>query len=204
MSKVIKDLSALLPCAKKAAELFLKECEKAGLKVRVTETYRTQERQNELYQQGRTKPGKVVTWTKNSRHTSRRAWDICQNIKGLEYDQSKGFFDNCGKVAKKLGITWGGEWKTPDKPHFEVNSDWQEPTEEIDMEELMKLKAQVEMLKASKPKIYNKTEEIPNWGRETVKKLVDGGILFGSSDNNLNISEDMVRILVILERAGRI
>ncbi len=204
MSKVIKDLSALLPSAKRAAELFLKECEKKGLKVRITETYRTQERQNELYAQGRTKPGKVVTWTKNSRHTSRRAWDICQNIKGKEYDQSEGFFIKCGKVAKKLGITWGGDWKTPDRPHFEVSVDWQEPIGEIDMEELFKLKAEVEALKATKPKIYNKTEEIPTWGRETVKRLTENGILFGGSDNNLNISEDMVRILVILERAGKI
>ena len=204
MSSVIKDLSSLLPNAKKAAQLFLKECEKAGLKVRITETYRSQKRQNELYEQGRTKPGKVVTWTKNSRHTSRRAWDICQNIKGKEYDQSEDFFGKCGKIAKKLGITWGGEWKTPDKPHFEVNSDWKDPLEKIDMEELFKLKAEIEMLKATKPKIYTKTEEIPAWGRNTVKKLIDTGILFGGSENNLNISEDMVRILVILERAGRI
>ena len=204
MSKVIKDLESLLPQAKRAAELFLKECEKEGLKVRITETYRTQARQNELYAQGRTKPGQIVTWTKNSRHTSKRAWDICQNIKGKEYDQSQGFFEKCGKVAKKLGITWGGEWKTPDRPHFEINSNWKEPLEEIDMEELYKLKAEVEALKASRSKIYNNTEEIPEWGRDTVKKLVDEGILLGGSLNNLNISEDMVRILVILKRAGRI
>ncbi len=31
---------------------------------------------NYLYEQGRTRPGQVVTWIRNSNHTSRRAWDI--------------------------------------------------------------------------------------------------------------------------------
>ena len=32
-----------------------------------------------------------------------------------------------GEVAKKLGITWGGTWDTPDQPHFEVKSTWKAP-----------------------------------------------------------------------------
>ncbi|MDO4618440.1 MAG: M15 family metallopeptidase [Clostridia bacterium] len=199
MSRIISDINELTPLAKKACMLFLKECKNRGLKVRVTETYRTQERQNELYAQGRTAPGKVVTWTKNSRHTSRRAWDICQDIKGKEYDTSGGFFKKCGFVAKEIGITWGGNWKTPDKPHFEVSADWKAPKEEIDMEEVYKLKTEVEALKARLPKIYKKMEDVPGWGKETVEKLVENGILKGDG-SNLNLSEDMLRILVIMGR----
>ena len=81
--EVIKDIAELTPMAQRACRLFLLKCEGQGLKVRITETYRSQERQNELYAQGRTKPGQIVTWTKNSRHKSRRAWDICQDIKDI-------------------------------------------------------------------------------------------------------------------------
>lgn len=79
-----RDLNQLSAQAQKACVLFLEECKKKGLNVLITETYRSQERQNWLYEQGRSRAGKVVTWTKNSRHTSRRAWDICKNVKEQE------------------------------------------------------------------------------------------------------------------------
>ena len=121
-----RDIKQLNPVAQEACNLFMAECKKAGLNVLITETYRSQARQNYLYEQGRTRPGNVVTWTKNSRHTGRMAWDICKNVKGKEYSDAK-FFDQCGAIAKRLGITWGGTWKTPDRPHFEVTSTWKAP-----------------------------------------------------------------------------
>lgn len=48
---------------------------------------------------------------------------------------------------------------------------------------------------------YNKVSEIPSWGKETVNKLIEKGVLKGDG-NNLNISEDMLRILVINDRIG--
>lgn len=118
-----RDINELHPVAQKACRLFLQECEKVGLNVCITETYRSQARQNYLYEQGRTRAGKVVTWTRSSRHTGRMAWDICKNLKGHEYSDQL-FFKKCGEIAKRLGITWGGTWKTPDTPHFEVTKDW--------------------------------------------------------------------------------
>jgi hypothetical protein len=47
-----------------------------GYKVEIAETYRTQERQDALYAQGRTEPGQVVTWTRASNHTLGRAADL--------------------------------------------------------------------------------------------------------------------------------
>ena len=122
-TKVCRDIGALSPVAQKACRAFLRECEKEGLPVLITETYRSQARQDYLYAQGRTRAGKVVTWTRNSRHTGRMAWDICKNVKGQEYSDAT-FFAKCGKIAKRLGITWGGTWDTPDQPHFEVTKDW--------------------------------------------------------------------------------
>ena len=122
-TKVCRDINALSPVAQKACRAFLAACEKEGLPVLITETYRSQERQDYLYAQGRTRAGKVVTWTRNSRHTGRMAWDICKNVKGQEYADAA-FFVKCGAIAKRLGITWGGIWDTPDQPHFEVTKDW--------------------------------------------------------------------------------
>lgn len=122
-----RDIKQLNVQAQKACTLFLEECKKQGLNALITETYRSQERQNWLYEQGRSRSGKIVTWTKNSRHTSRRAWDICKNVKGHEYDDVA-FFKKCGVIAAELGIIWGGNWKEADTPHFEIDLDWKEPT----------------------------------------------------------------------------
>ncbi len=48
---------------------------------------------------------------------------------------------------------------------------------------------------------YNTVAECPNWSRETVQKLVDKGYL-GGNGQGLDLSLDMVRLLVILDRAG--
>ena len=127
VTKACRDLNELTEQAQRACKLFLENCKAKGLNVLITETYRSQERQNYRYEQGRTRPGKKVTWTKQSRHTSRRAWDICKNAKGQEYSDSN-FFKQCGEIAAELGITWGGIWKSsPDTPHFEIPSNWKEP-----------------------------------------------------------------------------
>ena len=123
VTETCRDISELTPNAQKACNLFLEECKKQGLNVLITETYRSQERQNYLYSQGRTRKGSILTWTKKSRHTSRRAWDICKNLKGHEYTDTN-FFIKCGEIARSLGITWGGDWSTPDRPHFEISENW--------------------------------------------------------------------------------
>ena len=218
--KVYKEISELTPNARIACELFMADCKEKGLKVRITETYRSQERQNYLYEQGRTRPGNKVTWTKNSRHTGRRAWDICQNIKGKEYSDA-GFFVKCGKIAEKLGITWGGTWKQADTPHFEVSANWKAPEEEIDMEEIKKLREEIENLSAEvknlaktadrladrvtkleNPMIYNYIDKnMPDWAVDTIKKLAAAGILSGDGDG-LALTDEMLRLLVILDRSG--
>lgn len=48
-------------------------------------------------------------------------------------------------------------------------------------------------------KRYNKVEELP-YGQDTIKKMVDSGLLVGDKQGNLNLSEDMVRVFMILDR----
>ena len=47
-------------------------------------------------------------------------------------------------------------------------------------------------------KRYNNVNECPEWARATIKKLVSTGKI--ADGNNLDISEDMLRVLVIMNR----
>lgn len=49
---------------------------------------------------------------------------------------------------------------------------------------------------------YNRAAACPDWAKETVSKLYQKGFLEGDGNGQLGLSEDMCRILVILDRAG--
>lgn len=125
-----RDIAALQPVAQEACKLFLEECEKRGIAIFITETHRSQARQDYLYEQGRTRPGNIVTWTRNSNHTGGMAWDIAVSPPNKLYDAT--IIAKAGQVAKDLGIEWGGTWKEQDTPHFQVNSRWKAPVKEDD------------------------------------------------------------------------
>jgi hypothetical protein len=93
-----------------------------GLKPEIVEGYRSQDRQNELYEQGRSTPGKVVTQTRHSMHTQGKAVDLAQLDESgkITYDVTPGFWDRMGAIGKSLGLMWGGDWKGfKDRPHFQ-------------------------------------------------------------------------------------
>ena len=48
---------------------------------------------------------------------------------------------------------------------------------------------------------YKTLDDVPTWGKATVQKLLNKDLLLGG-DNGLDISEDMLRIFVINDRAG--
>ena len=51
--------------------------------------------------------------------------------------------------------------------------------------------------------IYNYIDEnMPVWARPTIQKLVDKGWLRGNADGELGLSEEMLRIFVVNDRAG--
>lgn len=52
------------------------------------------------------------------------------------------------------------------------------------------------------PMVYNYIDNnMPEWAKPTIQKLVDKGILKGN-DNGLDLTEDLMRILVINDRTG--
>jgi peptidoglycan L-alanyl-D-glutamate endopeptidase CwlK len=89
------------------------------------EFYRTAEYQNQLFQKGRTTPGKIVTncdgFTKKSKHQLWRAVDIGIIVDGkVDWSEDAGY-KTLGKIWKDLGGTWGGDWPSlNDVYHFEV------------------------------------------------------------------------------------
>lgn len=117
-----------------------------------------------------------------------------------------------GVLAAYLGITWGGIWNVPDMPHFEVSEAWEKPktmreelSEEMTAEERARLDRIEEIITDianGMPRVYHYTMSLPDWARATVQKLLDKGLLHGAALNDLNLSEDVLRVLVINDRAG--
>ena len=105
----------------------------------VIEGLRTLERQQALYAQGRTKPGKVVTWTVNSRHLEGAAVDLAPvDSSGRILWEAIVAFDLIAEAmfaaADELGvrIRWGADFDQDgvrrergehDSPHWEAVCD---------------------------------------------------------------------------------
>lgn len=68
--------------------------------------------------------------------------------------------------------------------------------------EITALRNIVETLEKSTEKVYNYTIDIPDWGRPTIQKLLDKGLYKGASESDLNLPENLLRTLVINDRAG--
>lgn len=80
--------------------------------------------------------------------------------------------------------------------------------EEINMEKLAQLENEVKELKEDVSKLKNKMiyawvdENMPEWARPTITKLIEKGYLKGEGDGKLNLDDNMLRMLVINDRAG--
>ena len=49
---------------------------------------------------------------------------------------------------------------------------------------------------------YKTLEDVPNWGKPTIEKLINKNALKGDENGNLNITNDLLRTLVIHDRLG--
>lgn len=104
---------------------------------KVIEGVRTLKRQKELYAQGRTKPGNIVTWTLNSNHfAGKDGFGRAVDLLPAPYDwKDTAPFMQVYKAmmlaATELNtpIRWGGDWDRDgnlrekgesDSPHFEL------------------------------------------------------------------------------------
>lgn len=178
VTKANRDIKSLQPIAQKACKLFLDTCKERNIPIFITETHRSQERQNYLYEQGRTRPGQIVTWTRSSNHTGGYAWDIAVNPPHDLYDAK--IIAKAGAVAKELGIEWGGTWKEKDTPHFQVDKNWKEP----------KGAYKVEKVKIELNSIVKEVEAINKDGHNYVK-------LQDLRDDKIEIAYDSIPIVKV-------
>lgn len=102
---------------------FIEDAENnLNITLRVTQAKRTMAEQQALYDQGRTKPGHIVTNAKPgaSFHNYGLAVDLVRLNSGKadwNYNMAQLL-----PYAEKFGISWGGNWKRfKDYPHFEKN-----------------------------------------------------------------------------------
>jgi peptidoglycan L-alanyl-D-glutamate endopeptidase CwlK len=93
-----------------------------GIDVKVISGHRTYAEKKELYAQGRSKPGLIVTKAKGgqSNHNFATAFDV-GIFDGKKYVEESEDYDKVGKIGESLGLEWGGSWKFYDAPHFQYN-----------------------------------------------------------------------------------
>ena len=124
--KYIEEIETLHPLIRSSAAEFIIAAQAKGMYLRITSGHRTFEEQDELYAQGRTKPGAIVTNAKGgySNHNYGLAFDV------VEIKNSKALWDGdwnaIGELGKSFGFEWGGEWSSfPDRPHFQMLFDYE-------------------------------------------------------------------------------
>jgi len=64
---------------------------------------------------------KVITWTLKSKHITGNAIDIAPMKNGrIWWSAPESVWTRIGEIGEAHGLNWGGRWKTPDSPHYEL------------------------------------------------------------------------------------
>jgi len=96
----------------------------AQIDARITSGYRSFQRQAELYAQGRTEPGNIVTNAQpgESRHNYGEAYDLAIFVDDKpDWNRPESEWEKLGELGKSLGLEWGGDWVSlKDRPHFQL------------------------------------------------------------------------------------
>jgi len=121
-----KAIATLLPQVQPYARALVKKAAQHGITIKVIAGLRTYEEQNELFAQGRTKPGRIVTNARGgfSNHNFGIAFDVGV-FEGANYLDESPKYKAVGALGMDLGLEWGGNWKTfVDEPHFQLRPKW--------------------------------------------------------------------------------
>jgi peptidoglycan L-alanyl-D-glutamate endopeptidase CwlK len=106
--------------------LLIQKATLEGIEFIVWTFYRSPADQNFLYQQGRTRPGKIITncdgTLVRSRHQDWLAVDILIIKDGADQWIRTPEYDRLGEIWESLGGKWGGNFKSPagDIFHFQA------------------------------------------------------------------------------------
>ena len=101
-------------------------CLTRGILIKITQGFRTEAEQQALWDQGRTRPGLVVTQArsaKDSPHGYGAAFDIVifdGSKPSWEEPKMTPRYNQVGAIGEALGLEWGGRFPKADKPHFQL------------------------------------------------------------------------------------
>ena len=122
--KADRDLTKLDPAFRRKLEAVIKDLAEHGLKLFVTEGFRSLERQQWLYAQGRTRTGPLVTNCDGILHQSAHqfgwAADVAFRGAKLYPPGESPAWKLLASSAKAHEICWGGNWRFKDRPHLEL------------------------------------------------------------------------------------
>jgi peptidoglycan L-alanyl-D-glutamate endopeptidase CwlK len=116
------DIKLLHPDLQPKAQKLIELAKAKGIDIVISQTLRTEDEQQALYAQGRTKPGNIVT--RVTYPYSLHCWGVAFDVAVIINKQASwiaAHFDVVGPIGESLGLKWGGRWQNfPDKPHFEL------------------------------------------------------------------------------------
>ena len=130
-----RNIATLLSQAQPLARALIESAAAIGVAIKVISGTRSYDEQNALYEQGRSKAGRIVTNARGgySNHNFGIAFDIGVFEGGRYLDESPAY-KAVGALGMKLGLEWGGNWKTiQDEPHFQFRPAWAREKSERDM-----------------------------------------------------------------------
>ena len=110
----IADPSLLEPVTRQLVEQLVSASQKMGIEVMIYETYRSQDRQLALFNNGASKLRTVGV------HHYGLACDIVRLVGGEPC--WKGDFTFLGQLAQSCGLIWGGDWGAPHIKHSFIDS----------------------------------------------------------------------------------
>jgi spore germination cell wall hydrolase CwlJ-like protein len=113
-ARCVNDLNLLEDVTRQRVEAIIADAKKLGTELEAFETYRSQERQQQLFNQGATRLRQVGV------HHYGLACDLVKVINGEP--SWKGDFSFLGQLAQTHGLIWGGNWGTPNVQHSFVDS----------------------------------------------------------------------------------
>jgi hypothetical protein len=196
-----RNIEDLHPTLKRGATELIKRMHAKGYPLGISSTYRCNKSQNALFNQV---PKVTNARGGESMHNYRLAFDIFKNIKGQEFNDNA-FFNTAGKIWQEMGGEWGGSWVGfKDAPHMQY-------TEGLTLKSLQsgtkvppnaKMKWEDVDVIGDDKVLYITYSDVPDWGKPTIKKLMEKKFLNGDDKGNINLTESMLRILIIHDRVG--
>ena len=136
------NIATLLPRVRPFARALIEKAANQGIIIKVTSGTRSFAEQDELFAQGRTKPGKRVSNARGgfSNHNFGIAFDVTIFKGSTDPEKAKTpvfespVYKAIGALGTELGLEWGGNWKSiVDEPHFQLRPGWAADLRESDM-----------------------------------------------------------------------